>query len=220
MESIKSEFNKHFEHHKVIHAFPTRAGALIIELSNTTEANTVHNNWKPHMFSRDEHDPTSCKIMETKCAIIKHVPLYISDEDLNKDIHRQFPNATVKRFVTRENKRLLTAIVEFHSLKQFNDAWEEGIRLQNSYFQLEELVQKRRIIRCHKCKEYDHVQKWCPNSYKCGYCTGHHLEEECTSEKYRCVNCDQEHAVDDTRCPTYNRKLSYNVNNQQGRHHE
>lgn len=49
-------------------------------------------------------------------------------------------------------------------------------------------------MRCKKCQEYQHTQKYCPKSvnlFICGKCAQNHKTEECTSNESKCYHCSE-----------------------------
>jgi len=58
-------------------------------------------------------------------------------------------------------------------------------------------------LRCYQCYRYGHTQKTCRNTITCPKCSEYHDQEDCTSERTKCVNCHQEHTAFDKACEIY-----------------
>ena len=218
--SIKKEFSKYFKQCKIVSAFPTRSGALIIEVSSREEAEMVYKGWKPSFFSPEEQNfkeeyRTSCKIMselQNYKAIIKNVEYNIADDTISNELAQNYPGAVFKRFITREGKSLKTGIIEFKTQQQLTDTLYVGhLQICNMKLEVHEYIHKRKVIQCFNCKQFDHVRKWCPNKYSCGNCSKDHIEDECrTPQQLRCTNCKSSHSSLDKNCPFFVQKSQVN----------
>ena len=218
--SIKKEFSKYFKDCKVISAFPTRSGALIIELSNRNDAEKVYKNWKPTFFcstslAAQEQFRTSCEILsdiKNLRAILKNVDRHLTDEEITLDLSKQFAGASFKRFVNRDKEALKVGLVSLSSQKHLDEILKEDIYLGNILVNVEEYKPRRKVIQCYNCKQFDHVRKWCPNKYSCTICSKQHPDNECqTPSQPSCTNCKQDHSSLDKKCPIFIQKL--NINN-------
>ena len=214
--SIKKEFNKHFQSCKIVAAFPTRSGALIIEMASRGEAEKVCQEWKPSHFSCQNipNAATSCVIlgdMKNLKVVIKNVPLHVSDIEVSSELSSTFDGATFKRFVNHNNEALMVGIATLSCRQHLELILEEDLYLSNSRLTVEEYIPKRRVIQCYNCKQFDHVQKWCPNSYSCTKCSKNHKDNDCqTPSTLRCTNCKKAHSSLDKNCPVYLNKLHIN----------
>ena len=192
----------------------------MIEAVNKQEAQYIEKNWKPNFYNDGASDikGTTCILMEKMHAraVIKGLPPYITNSEMTSNLQKDYPGSNGKRFVTREGKRLETAIINFADMEQFDKAWREDLNFANTMFEIEKYIPRQKVIQCYKCKEFDHVQKWCKNEYRCGNCTENHQENKCVAEEknYKCVNCNQGHQSQNQNCPVYKEKLCYQTNQQ------
>lgn len=218
--SIKKEFNKYFKLYKLVSAFPTRSGALILELPTQKEAEHVEKNWKSSFFCPEnklshERYQTSCKIManiQNPKVIVRDVEYGISDDRMTEHLCRKYPEAAFQRFVTRQGKFLRTGIITLKNTDQLTELLEIGhVNLCNQHLSVEKYIPKRKVVQCFSCKQFDHVSKWCPNAYSCGNCSKGHRDDECrTPNQLRCINCKGTHSSVDKSCPAYIHKCEIN----------
>ena len=218
--SIKKEFNNHFPQVKIISAFPTRSGALIIELNSKEEAKQVEKCWKSSFFcpltkSSDENYNTSCTVMaqiETLKVIVKNVEYGLADNTITSELSKTYPGAAFQRFITRQGKALKTGIIHLKLQAHVSEILDLGrIRLCNMQLETQKYVSKRKVIQCFKCKQFDHVQKWCPNDYSCSNCSENHQESDCrTPDVLQCTNCKRSHSSKDRNCPVFIHKKELN----------
>ena len=214
--SIKKEFNKHFQQCRVTTAFPTRSGALIIELASREDAEKICNEWRPSHFSNENSSEagTSCEVLgdiKNLKVILKNVPLHLSDDEVSSGLSDQFRGATFKRFINRSKSPLRVGIATLSCLEHLDQILEGDILMFNQSFTVEAYKPKRRVIQCYNCKQYDHVQKWCPNSYSCTQCSKNHQDNECQNPLLlMCTNCKKDHSSFDRNCPVYLEKFQIN----------
>ena len=218
--SITKEFNKYFEQFKIVSAFPTRSGALIVELYSREEAELVKTSWKSSFFCpeskvNDNKFNTSCKIMahmNNFKVIVKNVENGISNEAISGELSAKYSGAVFKRFITHEGKALQTGVIDLKTQQQLTDILDIGyLPICNMYLEVHRYISKRKVIQCYGCKEFDHVKKWCPNKYSCGNCSKEHIESECrTPSQLRCTNCRSSHSSLDKNSPVFLKKCQIN----------
>ena len=226
--SIKKEFNKYFKQCKIVSAFPTRSGALIIELPSRAEAEQVAKNWNPSYFCpsdriNQERYNTSCQIMadiKPLKVILKNVEYGLTDSTISRELSRHYPGATFQRFITRQGKPLKTGVINLTSQDHVAKVLEKDyLPLCNMHLVTQRYMPKRKVIQCYNCKQFDHVKKWCPNKYSCNNCSKEHLESDCrTPHQLKCMNCGNGHSSLDKNCPVYLHKYQVNsaiIGNQQ-----
>ena len=219
--SIKKEFNKYFEQCKIVSAFPTRSGALIVELYSREEAELVKTSWKSSFFCpenkvNDVKFNTSCKIMthmNNFKVIVKMLKMVfqmrLSLVNYLQNIQEQYSSGLP---ITYEGKALQTGVIDLKTQQQLTDILDIGyLPICNMYLEVHRYISKRKVIQCYGCKEFDHVKKWCPNKYSCGNCSKEHIESECrTPSQLRCTNCRSSHSSLDKNCPVFLKKCQIN----------
>ena len=90
--------------------------------------------WQKVYFTvnNNRHDSTgkgtSCvKLADLKrCVLAKDVPTDISDTDLQLAINKNYPSATVKRFVRRTGDRMTTVKIDFAQTEEYERCLKEG----------------------------------------------------------------------------------------------
>ena len=218
--SIKKEFNKHFQKYKVLSAFPTRSGALIIELPTHEDATWVLQNWKSSFFcpdnkTKEDKYKTSCEIManmQSFKVILRDVEYGLSDDRVSQELSREYPQATFQRFVTRQGRALKTGIITLKEPDHLTQILDEGrLHLCSQSMMVFRYIPRRKVIQCYNCKQFDHVKKWCPNNYSCSHCSRNHVESDCRNpEDLKCTNCKGAHSSLDKQCSVYARKSQIN----------
>ena len=217
--SIKREFNNHFKDTKIVTAFPTRSGTLIIELESKNDVEQVAKGWKSSFFQNvssvaDNEPGTSCEIMgdiQNLKVILKNVDLDLSDEQITSELSEQFNGASFKRFINRNKKPLKVGVITLSCHQHLIKLLEGEIFLCNLLMKTEEYIPRRKVIQCYNCKKFDHVQKWCPHSHSCINCSKPHSDIDCkTPAQITCANCKQNHSSFDKNCPVYLQKVKIN----------
>ena len=225
----KKEFNRHFEKVRIVHSKGTRRGTLLIELDTKETAEETVKNWKPACFSTDggQENKTTATMMKNKnCrCIITEVDTDHTDDFIREELSSQLnlptdseADFTVRRFVTRENKRLFTVMVTFSEQTLLAQALEkEQVLIGRSYCPIQKYNPKPYVIQCFKCYKFDHHSAWCSKKQQtCPFCMQQHDPETCPTreskniENYRCVNCpkDNHHASTSKSCPAFIAKLN------------
>ena len=54
---------------------------------------------------------------------------------------------------------------------------------------------------CTNCLEYTYSKRKCSNSQRCKFCSQTRSDQECTENVLKCLHCEQNHQVRDSRCP-------------------
>ena len=224
----KREFNKHFEKVRIVHSKGIRRGALLIELDSKDAAEEIVKKWKPQCFSEDEGvlNKTTATLLKNKncrCIITDvdtdHSDEFIRDELANTlNINAQEKETiTVRRFVTKEEKRLFTVMVTFSKYSHYEKALEhEQMLIGRSYCPIRKYTPKPYVIQCFNCYQFDHQSAWCSRRKACPYCAQQHDQDNCTvhleekTDEYRCVNCPTNRidASTSRSCPAYIAKIN------------
>lgn len=76
------------------------------------------------------------------------------------------------------------------------------------------------VIKCFKCKGFNHIARECKNDEICSKCHGNHQSNQCKKETItKCINCvrvnkklnmglDENHLTNNKHCPVYQNKLN------------
>ena len=130
-------------------------------------------------------------------GIIKGIPKEYSSEDLigMTQAPVKILNAERQKWYNRDNKTLEDSYavkLTFESNSLPSSVWSAGRKR-------EVLPYVRRILQCHKCQRYGHVQKYCrAQQPKCLRCAGNHDSGVCQlknkdiqnrTNSYTCENC-------------------------------
>lgn len=70
--------------------------------------------------------------------------------------------------------------------------------------EVEPLNKQKKVVQCHRCQLYGHIQKNCNAEFKCMKCGKDHSTHLCTKPHTvapTCANCGGEHLSISLRCP-------------------
>ena len=212
---IKQTFNQNFPDIAIRNAFLSKGGTVFIELKDKEAAKKVIENWKGHYFSSGNSKTgssnsdisTICKLLseKNKSIILKEIPTDITDEELTKEIGKQYPEAVAKRFVNRQKRKLTTVKIDFHTMEHQTKSLKDGVKIfQVLYREAEIYKHRQRIIQCFKCFRFGHVARLCKDRTQlCRDCGGDHHHERCESREKKCINCHQKHEATNPACRHY-----------------
>ena len=152
-----------------------------------------------------------------KCqGVIHRVDKSIPDSDLLELLSTQKVTAA-RRFKKRINGKLEetpSVLLSFNS-----ESTPESVSFLFEKYKVDKYVPE--VLRCHKCQQFGHVQKYCKNTIKCVRCGGSHSFENCPKkEEPVCFRCKEKHSAAYKGCKMYkeaksilsiktNEKISY-----------
>ena len=207
--NIKREFNKYYKNIHIKTCFVSKSGTVFIELNREEDACEVYEKWDGKYFQSqtNDHQPTICRRLSdmNKSAIIRNIPLHISDNDISIAISEELPGAIAKRFIKKDGYKLKTVKVDLCTVKDQQRFIKTGFRLENEVYKtVEEFKPRRRIIQCYNCFKFGHVAKLCRQVHQsCKTCSENHHYTQCKSLVEKCCNCEAPHSAADKRCPIF-----------------
>lgn len=134
--------------------------------------------------------------------VVKGIPTEISTEDIKTELtEMEFPPISVTRMLGRGKVPIQAIIVELDkAYKPFYNIKEIfGLTVN-----IEAYKRNGRLIQCHKCQAWGHIQKYCNTTDKCMRCAGEHPSYQCPKPKTiraTCANCGGEHTAMSIDCP-------------------
>ena len=112
---IKKAFASIYPNKKILYAFITARGSIHLEFTTPEEADCVLQGWKAEYFGGDSSARRASDRKEQHSAVIRGVPLEVSDSDMTSALTHTFPGVRIRRFVKSDGKSLQT--VKLVSLK-------------------------------------------------------------------------------------------------------
>lgn len=203
---IRAEISKHFPRIKINKAFSSPTGKIYVQLSNSHDILNVLSTWKSNFLG----DNTTChKLGSNIIGIAKNVSREITDETLQSEIEKQFPDSTVHR-MKKDNRPLNTIKITFNSNTQLSEAMKSGLNVEYLHLSVEEYQpQTSEPLRCFKCQQFHKCTSFiCKNSPKCGYCASSDYKySDCPHKSNeslaKCVNCNLNHPSNSKSCRIY-----------------
>ena len=216
---IKKNFRAIFGDINIKHCFTSKGGTVFIELESEDDVEHIKCEWQKVYFTinNNRHDSTgkgtSCvKLADLKrCVLAKDVPTDISDTDLQLAINKNYPSATVKRFVRRTGDRMTTVKIDFAQTEEYERCLKEGnVKVGERVHNVVQFEPKQRVIQCYRCFKFGHVAKLCSRQeQRCNLCSKNHNEQNCmfwqdkNCDRFKCSNCGGKHESLDRKCPSY-----------------
>lgn len=215
---IKSTFNQFFRDMDLKTVFTSKGGSLMIELNSEEDAKHVEEAWDDSFFAEDGK-VTDCKLLKrlSWSVVVKGVSTEYSDTDITIAAKRNYPGATIRRFITKDNTKLRTIKIDFQTEEHYKTCLSKGFAMDHYLFSAEEYKPRKRIIQCYKCCKFGHVAKLCNQThFTCQICSKNHPTQQCNSGSSFCVNCEHSgHNATSKDCPMYQelvKKLNFNQN--------
>ena len=111
---------------------------------------------------------------EQHSAVIRGVPLEISDSDMTLALTDNFPGARIRRVVKSEWKSLQTVKLTFPSGAQFDKETIDWVFIDHLHYQPVEFIQQQRLrnIPCYRYQKFRHVSSNCHSKVSCKFCSG------------------------------------------------
>lgn len=128
---------------------------------------------------------------------------------LSTDNMTRFPTAQVAHVGWLSKSALKTRtktsiIVAFTTPEDANRTIELGMSWDGSHHQAELYQANCKLLQCHRCQHYGHVETQCHAPVKCPKCADGHKGRYCPyfgiEERYRCAVCDGPHSAHDPGC--------------------
>ena len=183
-----------------IQRYGDRKPKLMIQMTKSSMVDQAISCWKDsEVFGGSKaRKPVKKSESEGRVGYAKHVPLDITDEDLNKMVQEAFTGAQAQRLFTREGKAMGTVRVTFSDNACLLEAVEKGLPLRAFciWVKVEMDNVLSRITQCYKCWQFGHIAIHCTKQTKCRRCadTSHRGTEAspCTAPM-KCSNCGDSH---------------------------
>ena len=119
---------------KLLYAFITARGSIHLEFIAPEEADCVLQGWRAEFFGGDSSARRASDRNEQHSAVLRGVPLEVSDSDLTSALTDNFPGVRIRRFVKSDGKTLQTVKLTFPSKTQFDEATTDGIFIDHLYY--------------------------------------------------------------------------------------
>lgn len=112
----------------------------------------------------------------------------------------------------RSGQRAGSLVIAFSTEEQARRARRERLNLGGTSVRTEELRSVLPTTQCSNCNGFGHLQQRCPKPTTCRFCAGrHHTRQHpcdicqttgvpCLHTIYKCANCSESHAADNTDC--------------------
>lgn len=197
-----------------------RNGTMVIESENNEEREKIKNTLQTELSENyDIRVPNETKMT----IVITDMSFKIPENELINILKKQNPilvNSELKIIKTYDYKRKNVVInnvkliidkesyIKVISQQKLNVGWEKC-----------RVFDGTDIIKCFKCKGYNHKSTECKNQETCYKCHGNHKSTECDKAVIvKCINCtrvneklnmglDENHDTNNRECPVYLNKL-------------
>ena len=116
---IKKAFASTYPNKKLLYAFITARGSIHLEFTIPEEADCNLQGWTDEFFSGDSSARRTSDRNEQHSAVIRGVPLEVSDSDLTSALTDNFPGVRIRRFVKSDERSLQTVKLTILSKAQF-----------------------------------------------------------------------------------------------------
>ena len=199
--------NKHYPGIAYRDTRTTAGGSIKIEFDDVKAGEEVQKNWKKTLFGGNEGIKNVSNIRSA--GIIKDVILNESEEEIEEEILKKYPDAKCE-FFKRQNRFTGTIKISFKDEKALQNAIESRINIFHQKFIVEVFKMKPRVIKCNRCQKLGHVSRVCrAPSPKCGKCGNSHETTNCTEvkENYKCCHCEKNHETGNPECEIMKQKL-------------
>ena len=112
----------------------------------------------------------------------------------------------------RSGQKAGSLVIAFSTEEQARRARRERLNLGGTSVRTEELRSVLPTTQCSNCNGFGHLQQRCPKPTTCRFCAGrHHTRQHpcdicqttgvpCLHTIYKCANCSESHAADNTDC--------------------
>ena len=210
---IKKEFAKHFPLKRLIQAFNTTKGNVLLEFVSKEEADEVFEKWKPEFLgdsTKIRRALSTEKPNPNRAVIIKKVPLDVNDEMIQSCLDTQFKDAKATRFIKTDSTKLGTIKIVLQSENDLGKALHQGLLIDSIYYKTIPFVQNGiQIIRCFKCQKFGHISAKCQSGEKSGHCSENHLFRDCPNknQERKCANCNLNQPPNYIQCDVYIKQL-------------
>ena len=136
-------------------------------------------------------------------------------EELDRDLETP---CVVQRFIMKRDGRttpLTTVKVDFVSESNLKFALQNGVVIEHVHYQVEEYIEKPRVIQCFNCFKFGHPSHLCTRRQSCRNCSKEHSHLDCTTppHRYFCSNCNGCHTATSQVCPIYKETLEHKIYN-------
>ena len=134
--------------------------------------------WKPEFLGDSKKIRRALSTEKpNRTAIIKKVPLDVTDEMIQRCLDTQFTDAKATRFVKRDSTKLGTVKIMLKSQNDLGKALQQGLPSTLCIIKhyLPFVQNGIQIVRCFKCQKFGHISAKCQSAEKCGHCSENHL---------------------------------------------
>jgi hypothetical protein len=156
--------------------------------------NLIKNNINGHTYQPEKEKGIK--------VVIKGIHPHIQDSEIKEDLEREgFTPLSIYRMKNSTTNRPIPIVaVELQKDKKNKEIYDLTTLLYHKV--TVEAQHKPKIAICMKCSSYDHTQRHCFESLKCGRCGGKHDFKTCTNQLC-CPKCGDAHPISYRGCPEY-----------------
>ena len=211
-DNIRRELGKHFDNVIVdrIEHYTNDKRKILIQMATEEMRQTLIDGWETKApFGGSSIRKPYQQRLKT-CGIAKAVPLNITDEEFEQELHKLYPSASFVR-LSKGEKKLRAIKIDFKSTATLKTAVQNSLKLENAgmFVRVEEYIWKPNVWHCRNCWKIGHITRNCSSPKACEHCgkqkdSGDHLS---CKDNPTCVNCKGKHsAVQTSECNSYNKR--------------
>ena len=204
---IKREISKVHNGVKIMKAYGTAKGKIVVQFENEDNAKQITENLNNNKIFGAESK--AYRPLGNRNGIIKHVHRDITDNQIDEYLQQEYIGAKAMR-LSKNGNILNTVKIQFASSEQLKIAMTKGLLIHPQFFQVLEFKSSANVepIQCYNCQKFHRtVAKFCENATKCSYCSEGHESRNCLQKEmtanHKCANCNDNHSSNSKTCAIY-----------------
>ena len=144
--------------------------------------------------------------------MIKYVYDDFSEEEMKKEILTNYKGVITKcEFQKKRSDESFNGMIkiEVSSREDLLKLIKDRVKFLNQRYIVEEYHRKSRVVKCHKCQGWGHIQRYCKKDPKCGKCAEKHESKTCTiTSGFKCAHCSLNHMAGSADCKIFKEKAA------------